>query len=287
MRLSHLLAPVSRALFLLGVAFLASCAAYSPAKVTGEKVHRNLTFAQTPQKDLRLDLYVPPSDHPVPVVVWIFGGSWKLGSKGFHVNVRDLTKHGIAVASIQYRYSQEAVYPAQLEDCNAAVQWLRKHGASYGLDTQKIGLSGESAGGHLAALVGIKTGRPEVKAVCALYPPTDLVKLGRKFAKPGKLSDVDKLLGGPVDSRLALARDASPALQVTAKAPPFLIYHANGDPLVPLDQSQMLDHRLRQAGVESLLIVVHQDRHWFTMNAAQTAEVAEFFHRHFSRKASR
>lgn len=275
------LTALSRFLLLLGLGVLASCAAYAPPKLPGEKIHRNLTFARTPQKKLQLDLYVPPSDKPVPVVVWIFGGSWKLGSKGFHVNVRDLTKHGIAVAAIQYRYSQDAVYPAQLEDCHTAVQWLRDHGAGYGIDTQNIGLSGESAGGHLAALLGVKSGQPAVRAVCALYPPTDLIVLGRKFARPGRLSDIDKLLGGPVESKLALARAASPALQVTPKAPPFLIYHADGDPLVPLAQSQVLDQSLSRAGVASRLIVVHQDRHWFTLNETQTAEVAQFFHRHF------
>jgi acetyl esterase/lipase len=157
-----------------------------------------------------MDLYVPQTDKPAPVVVWIFGGSWKFGSKGFHVNVRDLTRYGIVVASIQYRLSGSDKYPAQIDDCRTAVEWLRTHSRDYGLDPQRIGVSGESAGGHLAALLGTMEGAPGIRAVFAMYPPTDLVKLGRMYSEPGKESDIEKLLGGPIEDKLALAYEASP-----------------------------------------------------------------------------
>src|SRR3954447_24044490 len=121
-------------LALIGVVLhLASCAAPAPrARDAGEKVHTDLVFASPQGHELHMDLYVPKAEKPVPVVVWIFGGSWKFGNNRYHVNVRDLTKWGIAVASIQYRLSGTAIYPAQLEDCRSAVQWLRANGARYG-----------------------------------------------------------------------------------------------------------------------------------------------------------
>ena len=170
-----------------------------------------------------MDLYVPRSAKPVPVVVWIFGGSWRFGSKGFHVNVRDLTRHGIAVASIQYRLSDKAVYPAQLDDCRTAVQWLRDNSSRYGLDPQRIGVSGESAGGHLAALLGTTEGSPKIRAVFAMYPPTDLVELSGESKSSDEPSDIEKLLGGPIQQKLALAAEASPVTHVSATSPPFAV----------------------------------------------------------------
>lgn len=266
---------------LVGTLFMVSCAAYAPPH-QGEKIYRDVVFASPQGRALHMDLYVPQTGKPAPVVLWIFGGSWKFGSKGFHVNVRDLTQSGIAVASIQYRLSGTAPYPAQLEDCRAAVQWLRTNGPRFGLDPQRIGASGESAGGHLAALLGTVEGAPRIRAVCALYPPTDLVTLGRKYASPDKLSSIDKLLGGPIEEKLAVARDASPINHVSAASPPFLMIHGARDKLVPLEQSQKLQRKLAQAHVKARLIVVPDKGHWFALDEKQVAVVASFFQSHFS-----
>ncbi len=260
---------------------LVGCAAYAPPHA-GERIYRDVLFASPHGQDLHMDLYVPQTAKPAPVVVWIFGGSWKFGSKGFHVNVRELTRSGIAVASIQYRLSGTDKYPAQLDDCRTAVEWLRTHGREYGLDPQRIGLSGESAGGHLAALLGTVEGAPRIRAVFAMYPPTDLVTMGRKYSKPDKESDIEKLLGGPIEQKLALAREASPVNHVSCTSPPFLMMHGSRDTLVPLEQSEVLQRRLVQAHVEAKLIVVPDKGHWFSLDAGQTAEVARFFQKHFS-----
>lgn len=265
----------------VSVLLVAGCAAYGPPRA-GEKIHRNVVFASPQDHDLRMDMYVPQRDKPVPVVVWIFGGSWKFGSKGFHVNVRDLVRSGIAVASIQYRMSGTAVYPAQLDDCRAAVQWLRENGSRFGIDPQRIGISGESAGGHLAALVGTVEGSPRIRAVCALYPPTDLVTLGRQYARPGKLGSIEKLLGGPIEQKLALAGEASPVNRASGSSPPFLIIHGTRDQLVPLAQSQALQRKLMRANVEARLIVVPDQGHWFRLDETQMAEVSRFFQTHFA-----
>jgi len=261
--------------------FTEGCASYAPAR-PGEKNFRKVLFASPQGHKLYLDLYVPWTARPAPVVMWIFGGSWKYGSNGYHLNVRDLTASGIAVASIQYRLSGTAKYPAQLQDCRAAEEWLRANGARYGIDPHRIGVSGESAGGHLAALLGTVEGAPSIRAVCALYPPTDLVALGRMYEAPNRPSDIDKLLGGPIEQRLALAKEASPIHHVTSSSPPFLIFHGADDPLVPLAQSRELQRRLTRAGVESRLIVVPGKGHWFLLDRSQIAEVARFFQTHFA-----
>lgn len=275
-----LFAACARICFAAALSAMSSCAAYAPPHAN-EKIHRDVLFASPHGHELRMDLYVPHSAKPAPVVIWIFGGSWKFGSKGFHVNVRDLTRSGIAVASIQYRLSGTAVYPAQLDDCRAAVQWLRDNGSRYRIDPQRIGISGESAGGHLAALVGTVEGSPRIRAVCALYPPTDLVTLGRIFAYPKKPSSIEKLLGGPIEQKLALGAEASPVNQVSASSPPFLIIHGADDKLVPLEQSQELQRRLARAHVEARLVVVPDKGHWFSLDPIQVADVARFFRVHF------
>ncbi|MBC8125958.1 MAG: alpha/beta hydrolase [Gloeobacteraceae cyanobacterium ES-bin-144] len=274
---------MSRFPLVAAMLLVAGCAAYAPPRA-GERIHRNVLFASPQGHDLRMDLYVPQTDKPVPVVVWIFGGSWKFGSKGFHVALRDLTRSGIAVASIEYRMSSTAVYPAQLDDCRSAVQWLRSNGSRFGIDPQRIGVSGESAGGHLAALVGNVEGAPRIRAVCALYPPTNLVTLGRFYAKPSRLSNIDKLLGGPIEQKLALAAEASPVNNVSASSPPFLIIHGAQDKLVPLEQSQMLQRKLADAHVEAQLIVVPGKGHWFSLDEKQIAKVSSFFQAHFAQK---
>ena len=276
---------MNRLILIVSVLLVAGCAAYGPPR-SGEDIYRNVLFASPQGHDLHMDLYVPQTVKPAPVVIWIFGGSWKFGSKSYHVIVRDLTRSGIAVAAIKYRMSGTAVYPAQLDDCRAAVQWLRKNGGHFGIDPQRIGASGESAGGHLAALLGTVEGASSVRAVLALYPPTDLVTLGREFANPEKPSNIEKLLGGPIEQKLALAAEASPVNNVSASSPPFLLIHGARDELVPLEQSLELQRRLARANVEARLIVVPDKGHWFRLDANQMAEVARFFRRHFSPKTS-
>lgn len=278
----EIIACLGRLCCLCAVLLEAGCATYGPER-QGEKVYRDVLFASPGGHRLRMDLYVPKTAKPAPVVLWIFGGGWRFGCKGYHVNVRDLTSVGIAVASIQYRLSQDAIYPAQLEDCRAAAQWLRTNGAQYGIDASRMGASGESAGGQLAALLAAAEGKSRIRAVCALYPATDIIDLGRLYAKPGRLSLIDKLLGGPIEEKLALAADASPIDHVSPALPPFLIIHGDRDRVVPLQQSERLFFALADAGVETQLMVVADKGHWFRLNNEQFAEVSCFFQIHLRR----
>lgn len=275
----------AQALRRLGLALIlliSGCATYGPER-PGEKIYRDVLFASPDGHKLRMDIYVPRTDHPVPVVLWMFGGCWRFGSKGYHVNVRDLTSCGIAVASIQYRTSNQAVYPAQLHDCQAAARWLRAHGAQYGIDATRVGASGESSGGQLAAMLAATEGKQRIRAVCTLYAPTDMADLGQLHAKRSGLSLVDKLFGVRIQDHPDLAAAASPIHHISRSLPPFLIIHGQFDGVVPIQQSERFHFALADAGIETTFLVAPGQHHWFRLDNDLFAEVSVFFQRHLKK----
>jgi acetyl esterase/lipase len=246
-------------------------------------VHRDLAYADIGEKALLLDLYVPggESGEALPVVVWIHGGGWRNGSKENALGAV-LVRRGYAVASINYRLSAEAVFPAQIHDCKAAIRWLRAHAEEYHLDADRIGVWGSSAGGHLVALLGTsgdvadlegELGNAEfssrVQAVCDWFGPGDLVGMasteasGRGGASRGGGGPVARLLGGSIEEKRELAISASPVTHVSEDDPPFLIMHGDQDPVVPLGQSEALHKALHGAGAESTLDVIKGAGHGF------------------------
>ena len=255
----------------------------------------DLVFVERSTGPLKLDLYRPQrcSEPPLPVVVWVHGGGWKQGSKS-PCPAAWLATQGYAVASIQYRLSTVAPWPAQIEDCREAVRWLRQHGKDYQIETERIGVWGGSAGGHLAALLGTaappegETVSSRVQAVCDFYGPSDLLTMPANTPGPGK-TDADLarsngalLLGGPVKDHPDRARSASALYQVSADDPPFLIIHGDRDPQVPLQQSQRLATALNQAKVPCELRLLPGAGHGGP--AFQTPEIRgtirAFFDRH-------
>lgn len=274
---------IGRSICLIVMLLVAGSSSYGPER-PGEKMYRDVLFAAPGGHKLRMDLYVPQTAKPAPVVLWIFGGCWRFGSKGYHVNVRDLTSAGIAVASIQYRMTNTAVYPAQLKDCQAAAQWLRDNGARYGIDAKRMGASGESSGGQLAALLAATEGESRIRAVCALYPVTDLIELGRLYKRRSVgLNLIEKLLGGAIEQKLDLAADASPVFHINSSLPPFLIIHGDRDRIIPVEHSEWFFQALSAARVKAQLIVVPDKGHWFRLNNEQFAEVSRFFQVHLAR----
>jgi acetyl esterase/lipase len=226
----------------------------------------NVEYARVDTFRLLLDVYLPDIGiPPYPVVVWIHGGGWRSGSKESVQGVF-LTLSGYALVSINYRLSQESLFPAQIHDCKAAIRWVRAHAPTYGFDPDRIGVWGSSAGGHLASLVG--TTQPQdglegtlgdftsvssrVQAVCDWFGHSNFTTI---FLFP---SDIDhaspngpesRLLGVPVMSNLDLAWQASPIAYVNAGDPSFLIMHGTGDVNVPYHQSVELDSALSEANV--------------------------------------
>ena len=216
-------------------------------------------------RPLLLDLYLPAAGaDPAPLVVFMHGGGWLRGDRSMVSPsfaswrpgpLARLAAAGFAVASVDYRLSGEARFPAQLEDVSAAVDWLTGQAAEYGFDASRIVLWGESAGAHLAALLGLRSPGPPVRGVVDWYGPADLAALDEQVGAAGALTDdpLDtreaRLLGAAVAEVPELARAASPISHVRAGAPPFLIAHGTADRAVPFSQSEALAAALAEAGV--------------------------------------
>jgi acetyl esterase/lipase len=247
----------------------------------GVRQHLGIPYAAIPGlRPLELDLHLPPvGDQPAPVVVFLHGGGWRVGSRhsagpayggASPTPFEQLALAGIAVASVDYRLSGEAVWPAQLHDAKAAVRWLRARSADIGIEPDRIAAWGESAGGHLAELLGLTSEDAElegevgivgpssaVSAVVAWYAPSDVAAvatdLGADRADPSTREAL--LLGAPAMDVPEAAAQASPVSHVSPAAPPFLLLHGAADRFIPPVQSERLYALLVEAGVEAELDV--------------------------------
>jgi len=248
----------------------------------GYTVYRDLPYAATDNPRQTLDLAVPKKipGETHPVLVFIHGGGWQRGSKDRGLSWMSRYLDGrLAAVSIGYRLSGEAQWPAQLYDCKAAIRWIRAHAAEYNLDPDRIAVSGASAGGHLASMVGLTQGMAalegnvgpdtnessRVTCVINFFGPSELLTLGKTPAMDHDAPDAPeaKLFGGPMQEKRELARAASPLTYVRPGAPPFLIVHGDRDRLIPFRQSVQLDERLGEAGVPSRLVKMIGGHHGF------------------------
>ena len=235
------------------------------ALAAGVLAHRDLAYVSGGHERQKLDLYLPPAAGPLPLIVWIHGGAFRMGSKQDRVPF-EMLDQGYAIASLNYRLSQHARFPAQIEDCKAAVRWLRAHAGTYGLDPSRFASWGESAGGHLAAMLGtaghersFEVGEhlehsSRVQAVLDFFGPTDFLQMDAHRLPEGMVHDTadspeSQLVGGAIQEHPAEVARANPATYVTRDAPPFLIIHGDRDPLVPYHQSTLLADALKAAGV--------------------------------------
>lgn len=206
-------------------------------------------------RELKLDLHLPDGDAKAPLVMWIHGGGWQNGSRK---NVRPafLIGRGYAVASVEYRFSQEAIFPAQIHDCKAALRWLRANAASHGVDASRVVVGGGSAGGLLAVLLGCSEGYPELEGElgdhasesCAVdgilnwFGPMDLALRGRTNPHRHQAPDGPswRLLGGDVGGELEAL--ASPSTHVDERSPPLLTIHGTADTAVlPIQATRICD----------------------------------------------
>jgi len=254
------------------------------AEITNATVQRDLVYKRVNGTVLTLDLYRPEEvSGSLPVIVWVHGGGWRRGRKEKCPAVA-LVQDGFAVASINYRLTSTAPFPAQIEDCKAAVRWLRANASTYHLDPDRVGVWGHSAGGHLAALLGTSGGVPElegsgdnmqyssqVQAVCDSAGPADLLAMTN--LGPKRTFAIEGLLGGPVEKDKAKAIAASPINYVSKDDPPFLIVHGEGDRVVPVEQSQRLYEELRKAGVNATLKILPAGHRAIQTDALKDAEV--------------
>lgn len=266
--------------------------------------HRDLRYGDHKERNT-LDLFVPKSDKPLPLVIWVHGGGWSAGSKDGNNPAMRLLESGYAVAAINYRLSQHAVFPAQIQDCKDAVRFLRAGAKKYNLDPDRFGAWGSSAGGHLVALLGTSGGvqeltRPDsplkdvsdaVQCVVDFYGPTDLTKMAAQSAANSKIdhdgpkSPESRLIGGPIQENKEKAAKANPLAFVDKADPPVLILHGDADPLVPLGQSEIFADALKKAGVACELVVIKGGGHGGAgfASAPNQEKVAKFFDKHLKR----
>jgi acetyl esterase/lipase len=236
-----------------------------PTPPHGTIVHRDLFYVSNGHHRQKLDLYLPATGRILPLIIWVHGGAFRMGSKEDGVPLDYLAK-GYAVASINYRLSQHAIFPAQIEDCKATVRWLRAKAQAFNLDPHRFVAWGPSAGGHLAAMLGTTGNVQEfdvgenleesshVEAVVDYFGPTDFLQMDDHRLPDGQVhntpdSPESELIGGSIQENRDRVAKANPITYITPHAPPFLIVHGELDPLVPHHQSQLLAAALENAGV--------------------------------------
>jgi len=260
------------------------------------RILRDLEYVPGGHERQKLDLYIPPQGEglaPLPLIVWVHGGAWLAGNKEDCPATRFL-KYGFAAASINYRLSQHAIFPAQIEDCKTSIRFLRAHAGQYNIDPNRIGAWGASAGGHLVALLGT-TGdvndfdkgpnlhvSSKVQAVCDYFGPTDFTKMGdfeSEMDHDAPDSPESKLIGGPVQENHQACKRANPITYISKNDPPFLICHGDKDMLVPHNQSVLLNDALKKAGLDVNFHTVKGGGHGFGDSKVEQM-VLEFFNKH-------
>ena len=221
-----------------------------------------------------LDLYLPekPSDRPLPLIVHIHGGGWMGGSK-FPCPIAAIVPKGYVVASVEDRFSQKAKFPAQIQDCQAAIRWLRANAKEHNIDPDHVGVVGGSAGGHLSALVGTSGGKKvfppiggneeqsdRVQAVCNIFGPANFTTVMQQAADDKNVRNIFKfntpgdpysqLIGVSLEGNREKTDAVSPIHYVSNDNPPMLILHGTHDALVPYAQSEELAAALKARGVD-------------------------------------
>lgn len=293
-------------LFALGLC----CAAASPHLAVGEaaaagKVIRDVEFASHGGSSLLLDLHLPEAKAPAGLIVWVHGGAWRAGSRT-SVDLAGMTSRGWAVASVDYRLSPVARFPAQIHDIKAAIRYLRAHAGRHGYPPSRFVIAGSSAGGHLAALVGVSNGQPElegsvgrerqvssnVQAIVSLYGASNLTSILAQSTPHGlsvRVPALELLLGGQPDAVPELARLASPVFHVDASDPPLLMLHGDQDQQMPINQSHELEGAYTRLGLPVRLVVKHGSGHGgpaFTTQATLDL-IDEFLRKHLEGRAER
>jgi acetyl esterase/lipase len=246
-------------------------------------LERDVEYGKAGDRSLKLDIIRPrnPSEKPLPVIVFIHGGGWRGGNKsaGLWLVLPFVARGDYFGVSVGYRLSAEAIWPAQIHDCKAAIRWLKANAKKHNIDPDKIGVWGSSAGGHLVSLLGTSGDVKELEGDCGspgqssrvacvidFCGPSDFLaaaKFQRKgLPSPGLANSPESLLlGGPIEEKKDLARQASPVTYASADDPPFLIVHGTEDPIVPLNQAELLQAALKKAGASATFLKVHGAGH--------------------------
>lgn len=271
----------------------------SDATASRRTLARDIAFARVDGKELKLDLHLPTGPRRGPLIVWVHGGAWRSGSKS-GMPLGRLVEEGYAVASVDYRLSTEVRFPAQIHDLKAAIRFLRANGSRWQLPADPIVIAGDSAGAHLAALVGVSNGHPElegtvgddrgqrseVQGIISFYGASDLTTILKQSTPVGlgvRVPALELLLGGHPTNTVPLARLASPVFHVDPSDPPLLLLHGDQDPQMPIQQSEQLNVAYRKAGAPVELEVVRGAVHGGSVfyDEERLARVRRFLERKF------
>ena len=254
-------------------------------------VIKDVVYAEADGRKLLLDIYKPSSNNNPYLIVWVHGGAWHSGSR--EAPPLSFVGSGYALASVDYRLSVDAKFPAQIHDIKAAIRYLRANAAKYGYRSDKIIIAGSSAGGHLAALTGVTNNDKElegsvgeytttsssVQAILDYYGPTNFTTILKQSTPHGvsvRGPAMALLLGKTVDNIPDMARKASPVFQVDASDPPLLIFHGDQDIQVPINQSHELVGAYKSHNLNVQMEVVygagHSDTPYFEPKYQQIAQ---------------
>ena len=235
--------------------------------------YKDIIYASPDGHDLGLDIYIPDSVTNPPLVIQVHGGAWRFGDKSGGVPM-EFVEHGYAVASLDFRQSTDAPFPAMIHDIKAAIRFLRANASDYGYDASKIAITGASSGAHLALLAGVSTGHPElegtlgdhldtssaVQAILSYFAAADLTTIlsqSTPFGLSVREPSLELLLGSLPQDNEALARLASPVSLVDANDPPLLLLHGDRDPQMPINQSLQMFGAYKAAGLDVTFDPVH------------------------------
>ena len=246
------------------------------AKSQINPAHKDVVYATVDGKDLKLDIYLPAEVKAPRLLVWVHGGAWRGGSKENPPKV--FVENGFAIASLDFRQSTEARFPAAIHDIKAAIRFLKGKAAEYGYRSDRLAIAGSSSGGHLAALVGVTNGHAElegkvgnylnqssdVHAILDYFGATNLTTIlsqstphGVNMRKPA----LELLLGALPDSVKTLAQLASPVFHVDKNDPPLLLIHGDQDPQMPINQSHELEGQYKKLSLDVYFQVVYGAAH--------------------------
>jgi acetyl esterase/lipase len=258
---------------------------------------RDVLFGTGGGRELKFDLAQPLGDGPFPAVLCLHGGGWVAGDRHqMEQTIKVLAAHGYVAVSPDYRLAPGDPFPAPIEDCKAAVRFLRANAARFKVDPNRVGALGFAAGGHLACLLGVaeksdgfegKGGHPgessRVQAVVSFFGPTNLA---RTDWDPEALEkNLVPLLGGTPEGKPEAYRKASPLTYARKGAPPFLFIHGAEDKMVLPAHSQDMAEKLRAAGGSARVILLEGEGHGLHGEKLRTglAEMMAFFDDHLKR----
>lgn len=267
------------------------------------RIERNIVYGRTCGVGLLMDIAFPDAAAgPFPAVVCIHGGGWCGGEKeACQGTIEMLAQRGYVAASIDYRLSPWFKLPAHVEDCKCAVRFLRAHAGAFQIRPDRIGAMGDSAGGHLALMLGVLDAQDDmegaggwpqqpskVQAVVNFFGPTDLSEMpmwpGMRSANPAEAlpEDFPAIILGVSDRSDPLVRKVSPVTYIDSGDPPVLTFHGSADPIVPASQARILHEALRKAGVVNRLFIYEGAGHGFAEEIRRNAErlMLEFFDEH-------